>query len=267
MTDQFLIWRRKSIWLLTLAALAIVLTGHSLAGFQLGCVLCICWTTISLVAFVYGMDTLMDTQPTLKALASRSGIYLIALLSSGLGVALWRGPVTFVSAVSILLLGLLYSHPFPTKDGVFRLKSLTGIKSLWIGIGWGLLIFVGSGSFTNEYAQWAALFVALQVTAGSVLRDLDDLDEDRRTNTRTLPIVFGEKNTYIALHLVNLLSGLVLFIMPLPWALAWIGVIVWRSVNLEWLRLGEPGHYATQYMNLATCGVIFVIRMVVYVVA
>lgn len=267
MTEQFLIWKRKSIWLLTAAALAIVLTGHSLSGFQLGCLLCVSWTTVSLVAFVYGMDTLLDTQPTLRALASRPGLYLLALLGSGLGVALWRSPVTFLSAVSILLLGILYSHPFPTRSGVFRVKSLTGIKSLWIGAGWGLLVFVGSGSFTHELTQWAALFVALQVTVGSVLRDLDDLDEDRRSNTRTLPLVFGESKTYLALHAVNLLSGLLLFLMPLPWALAWLGVIIWRTLNLEWLRIGEPGHYATQYMNLATCGVIFFIRMVVYVVA
>jgi hypothetical protein len=53
--------------------------------------------------------------------------------------------------------------------------------------------------------------------------------------------------------------------MQLPWALWWMFVLIWRAVNLEWLRLGNPGHYATQYMNLATCGVIFFIRMAFYV--
>lgn len=265
MALHFLLWRRKSIWLLTGAAIAIVFTGHSLIDWHLSSTLAVAWITIALVGFVYGMDSLTDFEHPLKALVSKAGLKLLPLLFSGLLLAYWRGHATVVSALAILILGFSYSYPINTSSGVFRLKSLTGIKSAWIGVGWALLVYLGAGTFEMDYAHWAAAFVSLQVMAGSVLRDLDDLEEDRISGTRTLPLVLGENATYAFLHALNLSSGLMLFFMPLPWALWWLIVLAWRAVNLEWLRLGSPGRYATQYMNLATCGVIFFIRMVFYV--
>jgi 4-hydroxybenzoate polyprenyltransferase len=253
---------------LVAAAVSIVQTGFSLVSADLATACSVAWITFSLVGFVYGMDSLTDVQHPWAALKSRAGLKLLPLLGSGLVLSWVRlGSLTLLCALTILFLGLSYSYPFATLKGPFRLKSLTGIKSAWIGVGWAMLVYLGAGDTTSPYIHIVAGFVALQVMAGSVLRDLDDLEEDRLSGTRTLPLVFGERTTYALLHTLNLLSGLLLVVCPVPWGIAWIAVLVWRAVNLEWLRWGDPGHYATQYMNLATCGLIFIARMVFYVMA
>jgi 4-hydroxybenzoate polyprenyltransferase len=267
MASQFLLWRRKSIWLLVFAAISIVLTGRSLSLWEFHSTIAVVWIAFSLVGFVYGMDSLTDERHPIEALFSIDGVKLMPLLLSGLSLAWWRGPVTLACSGLILLLGLSYSYPIETKNGIFRLKSLTGIKSAWIGIGWALLVYLGFGAIDSAVTHWVAGFVALQVMAGSVLRDLDDVEEDRKSGTKTLPIVFGVRTTYALLHGLNLLSGVLLVLMPFEWATIWSGVLIWRAANLEWIRWGSPGHYATQYMNLATCGMIFILRMVFYVMA
>lgn len=268
LASHFLLWRRKSIWILVAAAIAIGLTGLTLLSSDPLSGASVAWITFSLVGFVYGMDSLTDVQHPWTALKSRAGLKLLPLLFSGLALSVLRqGPLTLLCSLTILFLGLSYSYPFAVAKGTFRLKSLTGIKSAWIGIGWAMLVYLGAGEATSPYIHIVAGFVALQVMAGSVLRDLDDLEEDRLSGTRTLPLVFGERTTYALLHTLNLLSGLLLVVCPVPWGIAWIAVLLWRAVNLEWLRWGDPGHYATQYMNLATCGLIFLSRMVFYVMA
>ncbi len=269
LASHFLLWRRKSIWILVAAAVAIVLTGFSLVNVDLIASWSVVWITFSLVGFVYGMDSLTDELHPWDALKSRAGLKLLPLLISGLALSwLRQGPLTLLCFFTILFLGLSYSYPFATSNGTFRLKSLTGIKSAWIGVGWAMLVYLGAGDTSSSpYVHIVAGFVALQVMAGSVLRDLDDLEEDRVSGTRTLPLVFGERTTYALLHTLNILSGVLLLICPVPWGMAWMAVLVWRAVNLEWLRWGDPGHYATQYMNLATCGLIFISRMVFYVMA
>ncbi len=265
MVDHFHIWRRKSIWLLMGAAVCIALTGQSLVQLDGPTSLATAWITAALVIYVYGLDSLIDTLHPLRAMLSRKGLLLLPVLLSGLALAYRRQAETLVASLLILALGLSYAYPLPWKTRVLRLKDVTGLKSAWIGIGWALLVYLGAGDFHHLQAHWVASFVALQVMAGSVLRDLDDMDEDRLAGTRTLPLALGEGPTYLLLHALNLSSGIMLFTMPVAFAFGWFFVIAWRAANLEWLRLSEPGRFATQYMNLATCGLIFLIRMVYYV--
>ena len=264
MSSQFSLWRRKSIWLLLAAAICIVLTGASLTGAGLTGPGSVVVVTIALVVFVYGMDSLIDEMHPLKALLCPQGLVLWPFLAVGLWLAHQHSTLSFLSALIILLLGLSYNYPVQLPARVFRLKTITGVKGLWIGAGWALLVYLGAGTLDLPHVQVVASFVALQVMVGSTLRDLHDVEEDRASGTHTLPLVLGVKKTYTLLHFINVLSGVLIFVYPLPWSSYWLVVLLWRAATLEWLRLGNPGHYATQYMNLATCGVILLMRMVHY---
>ncbi len=247
--------------------MAIVLTGLSLQAASWWQAFSSVWVTLSLVVFVYGMDSLMDEESLWPASRTSTGCLLWLILIAGLVLAGLRSSVTLWSALIIVALGLSYNYPFQRAQGIFRLKSLTGLKSLWIGGGWAMLVYLGAAALEASYVHVVASFVALQVTVSSVLRDLHDVEEDQKNGTRTLPLVLGERTTYTVLHILNLMSGVLLLIFPVPWSTLWLAVLVWRALNLEWLRWGQPGHWATQYMNLATCGWILIMKVFYYVMA
>ncbi len=265
------LFKRKSIWILSGASLAIVLTGATFSSSSLHQSIYASLMTLLLVLFVYGLDTLSDDLHPMKALLEPEGQTLLLILLSAIVTAAFLPLTSIVCAILILVLGFTYSFPFRLRPSQkpFLLKSVVGVKNLWIGTAWGLGIFLGSGDFASTNSFWAALFVGIQVFIGSTLRDLDDLEEDRARSIHTLPWALGVNRTYRVLHYLNFISGFVLVWAKEPgesWLLFLWGAVFWRILNLEWLRQGTPGIWATQYMNLATCAVILTLRVVSYAV-
>ncbi|MBX9768627.1 MAG: UbiA family prenyltransferase [Bdellovibrionales bacterium] len=263
------ILKRKSLGPLSAAALAIVFTGASFhPGDQLKQAFLASLVTVLLMIFVYGIDTLADRYPA-QDISRNEKLTLAVILLLATITACFLPAASLISGLLILILGFSYSHSIPLKrsSNSFLLKSLFGVKNLWIGSAWGIGIYLGSGDFNSTPSFVTALFVTLQVFIGSCLRDIDDVEEDELRGIHTLPRTLGIDHTYSTLHFLNLLSGIFLLaVYPSGghWiVMLWIPVI-WRALNLEWLRRKAPGAWATQYMNLATCGVILSVRMVSY---
>jgi 4-hydroxybenzoate polyprenyltransferase len=177
------------------------------------------------------------------------------------------GPISFYSGAMILLIGMLYSFRANSIRINIRLKSYFIMKNFFIGLGWGLLVFLGSNDVSHVAILITFGFFSLQVAIGSVIRDLDDIDEDTKDNVPTLPIVMGLNNTTIALHAVNILSaGLLLLGLEIDpeqtilWVL-WVIIIVYRFGLIEAIRKQSDRPFLLQQVNIFACSLVFVGRL------
>jgi 4-hydroxybenzoate polyprenyltransferase len=114
-----------------------------------------------------------------------------------------------------LLLGILYSVRFSTKTP--RLKDITGVKNLTIALSWA----VGSTFFPLVYLTDKNLifvllvfyFFFLKSYINSIIFDVRDIDGDRMSGVRTIPVLLGREKTKILLLILNstLLLWLIIF--------------------------------------------------------
>lgn len=96
----------------------------------------------------------------------------------------------------------------------FRIKRYPLIKNIYTALGSSLVFFIGTGKMT-ESALIYYLFVAGFVFIGSVLSDLRDLEGDKMSGIRTLPVVIGEDATKKLLYLWICLFSMFLLILKL----------------------------------------------------
>lgn len=263
-------WQRKSFVYLILAAVAVSGTGLSFKSSpSLPEALVISLCTIALVLFVYGFDDLMDDGKLRTFIKSPK---LWSLVSFGL-VALiisyaFLGVESFWSAAFVLTSGLFYSITFEYKKTSFKLKSVAWLKNILIGVGWGALIFLGAGSVETLPILISALFLTLQVIIGSIIRDLDDIEEDRQKSVNTLPVALGFKKTITYTHGLNLLS-LFILLAALIWCpqqnilwMLWIFAVIYRATMIAIIGRRHEDSFFMQPVNIATCGLIFFLRLV-----
>lgn len=266
------IWKRKSFFYLALAALSVSWTGFSFSSsFNFLSFIIVSLTTLSLVAFIYGFDDFMDEFNLNDRILKTTQLPLLALIAglSILSVAIFLKPASFFAALFILLIGIFYSYRFNNLLFHKQLKSFFLFKNILIGYGWGLLIFLGSSYVEYGPTGLSMLFFSIQVIIGSIIRDFDDLKEDQINGIRTLPVVLGQARTLFTLHLFNAISLLILalgfFAAPqfkTLWLL-WSLVPAYRFVLIEVIRKQkEPTAVYFQQLNMATCGLIFLLRLV-----
>ncbi|ABY33349.1 MAG TPA: 1,4-dihydroxy-2-naphthoate polyprenyltransferase [Chloroflexus aurantiacus] len=113
-------------------------------------------------------------------LAALAGIYLIT-------VAGW--PILVIGLLSIAA-GILYTAgPFPL--------GYHGLGDLFTFVFFGLVAVIGTDfAHTGQFrwiALWAALPIAMLVTAILVVNNLRDAPTDRKAGKRTLAVIFGER--------------------------------------------------------------------------
>jgi 4-hydroxybenzoate polyprenyltransferase len=148
------------------------------------------------------------------------GAYLFALILSS-----FYGIIVILIAAIPLLLGLVYSTPiFPKGSRYRRLKEVPFVKSLIVAIAWAippafLPIYV-SGATPSLITLAIFLFFFSLVFINTVLFDIRDVEGDRATGVRTIPVCIGIPNTKILLTLVNIVFGvavvsLLLFRIPI----------------------------------------------------
>jgi 4-hydroxybenzoate polyprenyltransferase len=106
---------------------------------------------------------------------------------------------TFVLAVAIAALGILYSHPSVNAKGIPVVSSLPHL------IGGTLHFLLGYSVFSSidRRGILIALFFALTFTAGHLNQEVRDHDGDRPNGVRTNAVAFGKRATF--------LGGLVVF--------------------------------------------------------
>ena len=141
-------------------------------------------------------------------LATAIGAYVLALVLSG-----FYGMVVIIVSAIPLLSGLVYSTPlFPRGFRYRRLKEIPVAKSLLVAFAWALPpallpVFV-AGAVPGIITIGVILFFFSLVFINTVLFDIRDVEGDRATGVRTIPVCIGIPMTKLLLTLVNVTFGL-----------------------------------------------------------
>lgn len=156
----------------------------------------------------------------INPIVESEGNYLIVFLCLFVGIV-FSLPLSFYSildAFLILLVSISYSF--------FRLKKYFLVKNVYTGFALPLAFLLGAFNgpvVTNEILQYY-LLLSFFIFIGSVVSDLRDLEGDRKTGIKTLPVYLGfgraRKLTYFML-LVCIVLFLMLprFLILLPFTL------------------------------------------------
>lgn len=164
----------------------------------------------------------------------------------------------------IAFLSVLYQVQIPFVKLQFQLKKRLLVKNILIGLSWAALIPLGAGHFSTTEIQFLFWFMAVQVGYGSVIRDITDIAHDQKHQLQTLPIIFGVSKTIWLLQLVNWSSFLLACYFANETNLLWIYavallVIGYKSLLLYKVKQDHTSKRWTQYLNISTCMLIFVL--------
>jgi 4-hydroxybenzoate polyprenyltransferase len=145
-----------------------------------------------------------------KGVSSRGLLlFSLGLLGASLTLFAFTPPRTVLIAVSIAMLGLIYSHPALSAKSAPVLSSLPHLLG-------GLLHFLLGYSLFDALDRRGILigfFFALTFTAGHLNQEVRDHEGDRVNGLRTNAVFFGKERTFLA--------GLVLFMLAYA-DLAWL---------------------------------------------
>lgn len=164
----------------------------------------------------------------------------------------------------IAFLSALYQVQIPFVKLQFEFKKRLLVKNILIGLSWAALIPLGAGHFTAPEIQFLFWFMAVQVGYGSVIRDITDIAHDKKHQLQTLPIIYGVSKTIRILQLVNWSSFLLALYFAYDSELRWIYavaflVIGYKSLLLYKVKQNPTAKRWTQYLNISTCMLIFVL--------
>ena len=158
-------------------------------------------------------------------------------------------------------IGLLYQIPIRGSRLDLRLKKITGLKNILIGLSWAALVLLGARSFSNTTVQFVFWFVAIQISFGSIIRDISDVGHDQKAQVQTLPVWLGIRKTLLVLHFVNLASvGVALFYFGWNFSSALqlsLLIIAYKALILLKVQQDHSVKLWTQYLNILTCLWIF----------
>jgi 4-hydroxybenzoate polyprenyltransferase len=173
----------------------------------------------------------------------------------------------FVAFALIASLGIIYATGIRQNGRNYRVKNIFLFKNISIGAGWGALVLVGAGNFTNPDVITLFIFAGMQVLIGSMIRDIPDMEKDRSCGVKTFPVLFGMNNTLIFLHLVNFCSVFAAFFSGWSQSILIIiaAVIAWRSINLWKLKEAASSRMWGHTVNLFTCSVILLLVIIQFV--
>jgi 4-hydroxybenzoate polyprenyltransferase len=163
------------------------------------------------------------------------GAYVLALALSWL-----YGPAVVLISAIPLISGLIYSTPiFPRSFSFHRLKEIPVAKSLLVAVAWALppalLPVYITGSIPGMITLAVILFFFSLVFINTVLFDMRDVEGDRLTGVRTIPVCIGIPNTMRLLTLVNVILG------------AAVVLLLWGEIPLMYLILIIAGIFYAQW--------------------
>jgi 4-hydroxybenzoate polyprenyltransferase len=164
----------------------------------------------------------------------------------------------------IAFLSIIYQVKIPYVKVQFQFKKRLLVKNILIGLSWAALIPLGAGHLSTTAIQFLFWFMAVQVSYGSVIRDITDIAHDQKHQFQTLPIIFGVSKTIRILQLVNWSSFLLACYFANESSLQWIYavaflVICYKSLLLYKVKQNQSAKLWTQYLNISTCMLIFVL--------
>ncbi len=173
----------------------------------------------------YGLNKLTDlkedsinTPERAKAIKKIELIFKISVALSfflSLVLGFFESILTLPILLFPLFMGILYSIRLSRK--IPRLKDITGVKNLTIALSWS----VGSTFFPLIYLTNKKIVLILLVFyiffiksyINSIIFDIRDIEGDRMSGVRTIPVSLGREKTKILLIILNstLLPWLLIF--------------------------------------------------------
>jgi 1,4-dihydroxy-2-naphthoate octaprenyltransferase len=200
--------------------------------------------------FSGGSGTLVS-KPDLAPLTLRIGIVtLLIVIACGAYFIQLHGPTLLlpIGGVGVLLITLYTTW-------IVRQPLLCLIAA---GSGFGLVMIVGSVvALTGQLppaTMWAAIAIFFAINNLLLLNQLPDIDADRNTGRRTLPIVVGTRGSALVYALFSALAaatiggGIWLQQLPLLCALAFIPLMATISITLGVIKHGQNIPMLTPYL-------------------
>ena len=183
------------------------------------------------------------THPLLGGLTTPNrlliGAVLLTLLDLGimLYLASVHGPLVIAFAVSGFLLSMGYTS-------ILKRFALGEITALVV---WGPLMIVGTyysitGTLT-PHVWWASLPYGLIVASVLIGKHIDKMEEDRKANIHSLPVVLGKKRSIQLLKATFIIFYLLIFVLAIQKVVGlWILVTVLAGIRLRtvWTVLSLP---------------------------
>ena len=185
----------------------------------------------------YATHPLLGGLTTPNRLLIAAGLLTLLDLGIMLYLASVQGPLVIAFAVSGFLLSMGYTS-------ILKRFALGEITALVV---WGPLMIVGTyyaitGQLTPN-AWWASLPYGLIVASVLIGKHIDKMEEDRKANIHSLPVVLGQKRAIQLLKASFLLFYLLIFVLVFQKVVGfWILVTVlagWR-LRTVWMVLSLP---------------------------
>ncbi|HUU76468.1 MAG TPA: UbiA family prenyltransferase [Methanoregulaceae archaeon] len=158
----------------------------------------------------------------------------------GLILAGYYGVAAFLAALFPLVSGIAYSLPLlPARTGFRRMKEIPLMKSLLVASAWAippslLPVFIGGGTICQTTLVMILFFFSL-VFINTVLFDMRDVEGDRQSGVRTIPVILGIEHTRALLTAINMILGL--GILFLAWSIAPVAAIAILIVGILYAQI------------------------------
>lgn len=208
-------------------------------------------TASTVVAYVYNQITdreedAVNYDTKAHFFASQHVAWLICVGAGVVGVslALRAGWDFLIYSLIVSMLMNLYSMPmpWPTRQGLSRIKQYRYVKNAFAALCWSVPLLVTPHVYVGSRPQWFQLLVMVVVTFGfdyltELLWDVRDIEGDLRTqvitiaNTYSTQIVHRIARVVIAVTSLTYLVGLIAGVLAVPQG--WFFLAMW--VPYVWL--------------------------------
>jgi 4-hydroxybenzoate polyprenyltransferase len=263
---------------LTLSSLYIGVVGYfkaSILYIMLGSApdVRICIAVFLHVFGIYSLDRLTDSKEDAINIPERGDflkgrrkiIFAISIASCLLSVLVvllikpWALPVMLLPIVSNAAYGSRISPHLP------RLKDIPVMKNLLVAFTWafGITVLTAWGETDANGIVFIFYFLLTKSFINTVLYDIRDLEGDRRSGVRTIPVLVGQKWTTVILLALN--STLLPFLLlgARSWQLLAFGLVIYGYIyilafnkggNKNALDLCVDGEWMIAYIILLSLG-------------
>ena len=173
---------------------------------------------ILLIAFlatfsVYNMNRATDrTEDSINRprVASRSLLFFLVPSIIASASCLLLSASVGAQALSVIVTSLIASIFYSVKlsPSIPRLKEIVGLKSVLVAFSWGFtgaLLPASSQAVDITKMIMAYTYIFIQILVNTVLCDVRDMDGDRASGVKTIPIALGLSATKKLLFIVNTL--------------------------------------------------------------
>lgn len=159
---------------------------------------------------IYSLNRLTDMEEDLINTPERESYVkgkektLLALCIMSYGIALLLGflvkPISIVVLLFPLFIGVLYSMEFSRK--LPRLKNISGMKNISVSLSWTVgavflpLIFKYPGFSVVSLLFY---FVFIKCLVDTISFDVRDIEGDRKSGVKTIPVLLGRSRTRLLL--------------------------------------------------------------------